>query len=215
MLKEITYKAIQLAFFVPAKFHQIIGGNNYFKAVHDKLNTLWITSTMRNKDTSVLIQCDVHLHGKKHIVLKHNAEICSHSVIEAISDYKGQHFSPQIIISEDAVIGEYNHITAINRVFIERGVLTGRRVTISDNNHGTFSLDDLNTPPVYRPLTTKGATVIGENVWIGENACILGGVTIGKGSVVAANAVVTKDVPSYCLVGGVPAKIIKRLDVKD
>ena len=51
--------------------------------------------------------------------------------------------------------------------------------------------------------------IIGDGVWLGENACVIG-VSIGKNSVVGANAVVTKDVPDYCVVAGAPAYIIKR-----
>ena len=53
--------------------------------------------------------------------------------------------------------------------------------------------------------------MIGNNVWIGEHVCILGGVTIGDGCVIAANSVVTRDVPPYCLVAGVPAVIKKQV----
>ena len=52
---------------------------------------------------------------------------------------------------------------------------------------------------------------IKQNVWIGEKASIMPGVTIGKGAIVGANAVVTKDVPDFAVVGGNPAKIIKLL----
>lgn len=51
----------------------------------------------------------------------------------------------------------------------------------------------------------------GKYIWIGERVCILSGVHIGKGAIIAANAVVTHDVPEGCIVGGVPAKIIKRI----
>ena len=63
-------------------------------------------------------------------------------------------------------------------------------------------------PPNKRKLST-GQIVIEDNVWIGENSVIQQGVTIKKGSVVAANSVVTKNVPSNVIVGGVPAKVIK------
>ena len=65
--------------------------------------------------------------------------------------------------------------------------------------------------PADRKIVSKGDVEIGENVWIGENACILSGVHIGKGCIIAANAVVTKDVPSFSLVAGVPAKVIKSI----
>ncbi len=54
--------------------------------------------------------------------------------------------------------------------------------------------------------------MIGDHVWIGNNVVILPGIQVGDHSVIGANAVVTKDVPEYAVVGGVPAKIIKHLD---
>jgi virginiamycin A acetyltransferase len=56
----------------------------------------------------------------------------------------------------------------------------------------------------------KGDIIIGNDVWIGYEAVIMSGVTIGDGAVVGARALITKDVPPYTVVGGVPAKVIKR-----
>lgn len=93
---------------------------------------------------------------------------------------------------------------------IGNGVVTGRMVMITDNSHGhTHSLSELNLTAFQRPLVSKGAVVIDEYVWIGEQVCIMPGVHIGKGAIVAANSVVTKDVPPYTVVGGCPAKILK------
>ena len=59
-------------------------------------------------------------------------------------------------------------------------------------------------------VTTKGDIVLEEDVWVGSNAVILSGVHIGRGAVIAAGSVVTKDVPAYTIVAGVPAKVIKK-----
>ena len=61
-----------------------------------------------------------------------------------------------------------------------------------------------------RFVTSKGPVIIGNNVWIGDKATVLPNVTIGDGAVIAANAVVTKDVPPYSIVAGNPAKVIKQ-----
>jgi acetyltransferase-like isoleucine patch superfamily enzyme len=66
--------------------------------------------------------------------------------------------------------------------------------------------------PFRRPLVSKGPVLIGDCVWIGDKATILPGVTIGKGSVIGANAVVTKDVPDYCMAAGNPAVVLKKLE---
>lgn len=65
------------------------------------------------------------------------------------------------------------------------------------------------TSKEYREATSKGNIIVDDDVWIGFNAIILSGVHIGQGAIVAAGAVVTKDVPPYAIVGGVPAKVIR------
>lgn len=116
---------------------------------------------------------------------------------------------PSITIGDNCSFGAFNHITCINRIEIGRGVLTGKWVTITDNSHGETDRTTMEIPPAQRPHTSKGPVIIEDDVWICEKATILPGVRIGKGAVVAANAVVTKDVPPYCVVAGIPAVVIK------
>ncbi|MFD1176450.1 sugar O-acetyltransferase [Paenibacillus puldeungensis] len=86
---------------------------------------------------------------------------------------------------------------------IGSGSMIGMNVTIATLNHG-LSLETRN-------ITYPSPVTIGENVWIGSSATILPGVTIGDNSVVAAGAVVTRNVPENSVVAGVPAKVVKRL----
>lgn len=120
-----------------------------------------------------------------------------------------QSFTPSLTIGEGCNFGAFNHITCINRIQIGNRLLTGKWVTITDNSHGDTDEATLRVNPIKRPLFSKGPVVIGNDVWIGDKATILSGVTIGDGAVIAANAVVTKDVPAYSVVGGNPAKTIK------
>ena len=69
----------------------------------------------------------------------------------------------------------------------------------------------LQKPVGLREVISKGAVIIGKNVWIGDKATVLPGVTIGDSVIIGANSVVTKDIPAYSIVGGNPAKIIKTL----
>ena len=82
--------------------------------------------------------------------------------------------------------------------------LIGHNVVLATINHDL--LPQNNRKNHYAPIK------IGNHVWIGSNSTVLSGVTIGEWAVVAAGAVVTKDVPPYTMVGGVPAKIIKKVE---
>lgn len=122
-----------------------------------------------------------------------------------------QKLNPELKIGDGCNFGAFNHITCANNITIGNNLLTGKWVTITDNSHGNTNSQTLQVPPSQRPVVSKGAVVIGNNVWLGEKATILPNVTIGDGAVVAANSVVTKDVPPYCIVAGNPARIIKQV----
>ena len=102
-------------------------------------------------------------------------------------------------------------IASIAHIYIGNYVMFGPNVTIRGGNHRT----DVIGKHMYEigsdeKLQENDQDVhIEEGVWVGCNATILKGVTVGRGSVVAAGAVVTKDVPPYTIVGGNPAKVIK------
>lgn len=85
-------------------------------------------------------------------------------------------------------------------------VMMGPEVIILTSIH---KFDDVAVPMNHQSNSEKKPVTIGNDVWIGTRAIIMPGVTIGNGVVIGAGAVVTKDVPDYAIVGGVPAKIIK------
>ncbi len=88
-------------------------------------------------------------------------------------------------------------------IFIDDGALIGHNVVLATLNH--------DFEPVSRPNMTPEPIHIGKNVWIGANAVILPGVMVGDGAIIAAGAVVNRNVPKDTVVGGVPAKIIKTI----
>lgn len=117
----------------------------------------------------------------------------------------------RIVIGNNVTIGSFDHITAVNSIQIEDGVLLGKYVTITDNSHGEVSDKEIDINPLKRALFSKGAVIIEKNVWIGDKVTILPNVRIGKGTIVGANSVVTKDLPPYVVACGNPAKVIKKL----
>lgn len=148
--------------------------------------------------------------GNKYISIGEHCFFGKNCIVSAWDQHGNQHFNPEIQIGDDCEFGEYNHITAINEITIGKGLLTGRWVTITDNSHGETDINSLKSKPIDRKIVSKGPVKIGNNVWIGDKATILPNVTIGDGAVIAANAVVTKDVPAYSVAAGIPAKIVKQ-----
>jgi len=111
-------------------------------------------------------------------------------------------------IGDGTSIGRLVHINAWQSVAIGRNVLIADRVFVSDADH---NFADTSTPIRLQGDSFRGAVLLQDGCWIGIGAVILPGVTIGRNAIVAANAVVTKDVPACAVVGGIPAKIIKQL----
>lgn len=167
------------------------------------------TSRLKGKFTNFgkgsLLGKDTAISGHGTIRMGNNSSILGHAVLETISS------DAVIIIGDGVSIGEYCHITALRKVTIGNGVLTGRYVLITDNSHGRNDGSDCNKPPILRDTISKGPIKIEDNVWIGDKATILPGVTIGEGSIIAANAVVTKSVPAFSVAAGCPVKIIRKI----
>lgn len=147
-----------------------------------------------------------NIKGAKYITIGEFSYFTSHFHITA---WKKSEKEPELIIGDRCDFGAYNHITCTNRIVIGDNFLSGKWVTITDNSHGESTREMMECPPSCRPVVSKGPVTIGKNVWVGDKATILPGVTIGDGSVIAANAVVTKNVPAYSVVAGIPAIEVK------
>ena len=112
-------------------------------------------------------------------------------------------FGRNITVGRDVFINACCHFQDHGGMTIGDGCQIGHNVVFATLNHGLSPEDRQNTYPA--PI------VLGRNVWVGSNATILQGVTIGDNAVIAAGAVVTKDVEPATVVGGVPAKVIRRI----
>ncbi|WP_409415533.1 acetyltransferase [Flavobacterium sp. PS2] len=116
-------------------------------------------------------------------------------------------------IGKNVQMNDYVHITAMENVFIGDNVLMASKIYISDCSHGSYSGDfndcNPNSIPAERKLFSN-PVFINDNVWLGEFVSVLPGVTIGKGTIVGANSVVSKSLPPYVIAVGSPARPIKR-----
>lgn len=146
-------------------------------------------------------------NGGRFIDIGEDVVIQSNSWIAAYQEYEGGYFSPSIKIGNHVKIGRHSFITAINHISIGSGCLFSEQVFVSDHYHRT-DIDGMS--PHKQPLKSKGPVIIGDNCFIGIRACILSGVTLGDNCVVGANSVVTRSFPSGSVLGGSPARLIKR-----
>lgn len=153
--------------------------------------------------------------GTRFITVGEGLSIARYAWIEAVTESGEDSYRPEIRFGKGFHASERLHISAISRIEIGDDCLFGSGVYISDHNHGVYKGEEQSHPdesPVMRRLVSHGPVVIGSKVWIGDNVTIAGSVRIGNGVVVGANSVVTRDVPDNVIVGGIPAKIIKRFN---
>jgi acetyltransferase-like isoleucine patch superfamily enzyme len=121
-------------------------------------------------------------------------------------------------LGNNVQMNDYVHITAMESVTIGNNVLLASKIYISDCSHGSYSgNEDDSHPDLYpasRSLFAK-PVVIQDNVWLGEFVSVLPGVTIGKGTIVGSNSVVSKSLPDYVIAVGSPAKPIKKFNFQN
>jgi acetyltransferase-like isoleucine patch superfamily enzyme len=110
-----------------------------------------------------------------------------------------------LTIGSGSYVGRFVHVNAALSVVIEDQVLIADRVHISDHQHAHA---DISRAILAQGVTDPQPVRIGKGSWLGVGAVIMPGVTVGRGAIVAANAVVTRDVGEFEIVGGVPATVI-------
>lgn len=142
------------------------------------------------------LECLLHIRNPENIFIGKKVQIQQGVVLRPrinkiiIGDYTG--INPYVTIYGKVSIGQYNMIAP--------------HVMLAGGNHAIKSID---TPMILSSEGTNKGIIIEDDVWIGANSIITDGVKIGKGAVIAAGSVVTKDVKPYEIVGGNPAKVIK------
>lgn len=122
-----------------------------------------------------------------------------------------------IKVGKDCFINYNCTFLDVAPIILGDGVWIGANVTLATPNHPFLKKERLSTsyPDGIHNLEYANQITIEEGCWICSSVTICGGVTIGKNSIIAAGAVVTKDIPANCIAGGVPAKIIRNIDEND
>ena len=145
--------------------------------------------------------------GNPHIRIGSRSSILANAYIQAITHYAGVSYTPSIEIGNDVYIGRHAYFTAIDRISIGDGCVLSEHVYITDETHGHDPHAGL---IMHQPLVSKGPVLLGPGCFVGFRVAILPGVTLGEHCVVGANSTVTRSFPAYSMIGGSPAKLLKR-----
>jgi len=183
---------------------------------------IWMINKIRGIIFSIILNAprinigkDCYIRGINYIKFGSNIFIFKGLWLEAINNYRGQVFVPRISIGNRVAFSNGVHISCINSIEIGDDVLFGSHVYISDHNHGSYSGISQSMPsesPADRQLSPGGPVVIEGNVWIGNNVVILGPAKIGFGAILAANSIVSGDIPGSTIMGGIPARPLKQFN---
>lgn len=178
----------------------------------------WIvfSKKFKNVGSNAHVQAGFELIGEKYISLGDDFSAGRRLRLHCFDSFNGVMTgkNPSMEIGSHVTITDDCYLSCANYIKIGDGCLFGPNVFVTDNYHGDNSYEQLQVAVTDRPLCIKEPVIIGNNVWIGRNVCIMPGVTIGNGAVIGANSVVTKDIPAYCVAGGVPAKVIRQVEEK-
>lgn len=158
------------------------------------------------------IRFPIDLRGRKHIYFGESLTVGRYCRFETFSTDNKK----KIIFGKNVHINDFVHICAMGKVLINDNVLMASHIYISDNSHGFYKGNIFDTSPLIPPIKRSyfiSPVTIEKNVWIGEGCVILPGVTIGMGSIIGANSVVSKDIPSNVIAVGCPAVPIKKYNL--
>ncbi|MHC8947789.1 DapH/DapD/GlmU-related protein [Sphingobacterium hungaricum] len=160
---------------------------------------------------SRIIRFPIDIRGRSYIEVSNGFTTGKYCRIEAYPKVREK----VLFFGENFEMNDNVHITSVEKVEIGKNVLIASKVYISDCSHGSYSGDEFDSspsiPPKERNIVSK-PVIIEDNVWIGEFVSVLPGVTIGKGSIIGANSVVSRSIPPFVIAVGAPAKPIKEFN---
>src|SRR5665213_16149 len=181
------------------------------------LNTRWLQNTYPfagvGRRVSIHYTCDILRSMAPLITLGDHVDLAKDVWLNAVPT--SDSFGPKIMLGNNVKIGRRCSISARNQIILEESVLFGPQVLIMDHNH---EFSNVEMPIREQGITTGGRIIIEKNCWFGFGAVVLcssGELTIGRNSVVGANAVVTRSFPPNSVIGGNPAKLLRTFDSEE
>jgi lipopolysaccharide O-acetyltransferase len=169
-----------------------------------KLFSLLVSGAFDSFGDHSVLQLPIRLSGEGRIAIGSGVFVgagCWLQVLEGESD------GVALTIGDGSAIAGYCVLSAARSIRLGRDVALARNVYIADHTH---AYDDPTRPIHEQGIAQVKPVEIGDGAWLGENVLVFPGVRIGRGSVISANAVVTRDVPDHALAVGAPARVVRR-----
>ena len=223
LVQKIRNEQVEIGYFTNndilriliSRFFQLINGFFYFLIRLKKPKLIFLGTKVKligleklkfSNSTSISSNVKISSIGSLGLYFGNNFSIRDYSIIDSFGSIKKE--SGTLKIGNNVGISEFCYFAIRGNIFIGDNVIFGPGVKIFTENHsfnianGNFRLQD----------EIRNDVVIGNNVWIGANVVLLPGVIIEDNVVIAAGSVVSKNVPSGSLYGGIPAKLLKNLN---
>lgn len=211
---DYSFTLLDVIFILTSKIFNILRGFIMLKPRLKKSSGLIFMENGVNVEYGRNIVCGKNLYLKayssinalsyKGVIIGNNFTLGKYSIIECTGVLRD--VGNSLVIGDNVGMNHYCFIGVRGDIRIGNDVIFGPRVSIFSENHNFADPSKL----INEQGVTKGKTIIGNDVWIGANVSIMSNVNIGDGCVIAAGAIVTKDIPPYSIAAGVPAKVIKK-----
>lgn len=194
-----------LPFFLRGLWEKLfMGESSGWVLVGKQVSIRYAAYLQAGKELIIEDYAEINARSSQKIILGNRVTIGKYAIIRPGNLYGGEP-GEGLVVGDHSNIGPYCYIGCSGHISIGNNVMISPRVSIYAENH---IFDQIDTT-IKSQGVKKEKVVIEDDCWIASNSILLAGVTIGKGSVVAAGSVVTQDVPPYSVVAGVPARVIK------
>ena len=194
-----------LPFFLRGLWEKLfMGESSGWVLVGKQVSIRYAAYLQAGKELIIEDYAEINARSTQKIILGNRVTIGKYAIIRPGNLYGGEP-GEGLVVGDHSNIGPYCYIGCSGHISIGNNVMISPRVSIYAENH----VFDHTDTPIKSQGVKKENVVIEDDCWIASNSILLAGVTIGKGSIVAAGSVVTQDVPPYSVVAGVPARVIK------
>ena len=170
----------------------------------------WLVRTKMICPRAKLFCFPIDIRGRKYINYGKNLSLGTGCRIEIFDNGRNE---PTLKFGNNVQLNDYVHIVGMNSVTIGNNVLMASHIFISDNSHGSYKGDEMDSAPTIPPMEREYPTApisIGDNTWICEGVVIMPGTEIGQGCIIGAHSIVRGSIPDNCIAVGNPARVIKK-----